>query len=277
MTVAQRIRNQFLPLFDPAVEPLSPEILLINEYIREKAGYSLYDAQMAVAESVKRQLRHGKSGFIVAECGSGKTKIGAAALAALQNARGVRKAVNLVLCPSHSRKNGSGRSENRCRIRLASWYAASRSSTSSTPCMSAVTKASTRHLQGNGAGRVYEAPRSLERRKAAFVCPDCMKALEMPISRDGVRYTVNADQFWFHRENARNHKCPHCGTTLWAPVNPGAWSDWVKIGGYGWVYRYQAEEHLEKCKNEALLERIREIAQNPDGVYPTVGVCRRYR
>ncbi len=73
VTVAQRIRNQFQPLFDPAAEPLSPEILSINDYIREKAGYSLYDAQMAVAESVKRQLHHSKCGFIVAECGSGKS------------------------------------------------------------------------------------------------------------------------------------------------------------------------------------------------------------
>lgn len=73
VTVAQRIRNQFLPLFDPATEPLSPEILSINDYIRERAGYSLYDAQLAVAESVKRQLQKGKCGFIVAECGSGKS------------------------------------------------------------------------------------------------------------------------------------------------------------------------------------------------------------
>ena len=82
VTVAERIRNQFRPLFDPAAEQLSPEILRINDYIRAHAGYSLYPAQLAVAESVKRKLSEGKSAFIVAECGSGKTKIGAAALAA---------------------------------------------------------------------------------------------------------------------------------------------------------------------------------------------------
>ncbi len=278
VTVAQRIRNQFLPLFDPAVEPLSPEILSINEYIREKAGYSLYDAQMAVAESVKRQLRHGKSGFIVAECGSGKTKIGAAALAALQNARGVRKAFNIVLCPSHVAKKwvreiGESLPDTigvvvRGITEFDKLYALYERGNKSVYAV--ISKETARD------GYMKRPAVIWSRRKAAFVCPDCMKALEMPISRDGVRYTVNADQFWFHRENDRNHKCPHCGTILWAPVNPGAWSDWVKIGGYGWVYRYQAEEHLVKCKNEALLERIREIAQNPDGVYPTVGVCRRY-
>ena len=42
VTVAERIRNQFQPLFDPAAEQLSPEILRINDYIRAHAGYSLY-------------------------------------------------------------------------------------------------------------------------------------------------------------------------------------------------------------------------------------------
>ena len=101
--VAERIRNQFRPLFDPAAEQLSPEILRINDYIRAHAGYSLYPAQLAVAESVKRKLSEGKSAFIVAECGSGKTKIGATALAAYQ-AQKRKKTFNIILCPSHVAK-----------------------------------------------------------------------------------------------------------------------------------------------------------------------------
>lgn len=56
VTVADRIRNQFMPLFDPAKEPLSDEVLAINDCIMSRVGYSLYDAQLAVAEAVKRQL-----------------------------------------------------------------------------------------------------------------------------------------------------------------------------------------------------------------------------
>ena len=44
VTVADRIRDQFTPLFDPASEPLSEEVLAVNDYIQQKAGYSLYDA-----------------------------------------------------------------------------------------------------------------------------------------------------------------------------------------------------------------------------------------
>lgn len=73
VTVADRIRNQFLPLFDPAAEPLSEEVLAINDCIQERAGYSLYDAQLAVAEAVKRQLDRKRVALIIAECGSGKS------------------------------------------------------------------------------------------------------------------------------------------------------------------------------------------------------------
>lgn len=73
VTVAERIKNLFMPLFDPAKEPLSPEVMAVNQYVHDHAGYSLYDAQLAVAEAVKRQLQRGKAGLIVAECGTGKS------------------------------------------------------------------------------------------------------------------------------------------------------------------------------------------------------------
>ena len=56
VTVADRIRHQFMPLFDPANEPLSNEVLAINECIMNRAGYSLYDAQLAVAEALARSI-----------------------------------------------------------------------------------------------------------------------------------------------------------------------------------------------------------------------------
>ena len=60
VTVAERIKKLFVPLFDPAKDPLSPEVLAINQYVHDHAGYYLYDAQLAVAEAVKRQLQRGK-------------------------------------------------------------------------------------------------------------------------------------------------------------------------------------------------------------------------
>lgn len=111
VTVAERIKKLFVPLFDPTKDHLSPEVLAINQYVHDHAGYSLYDAQLAVAEAVKRQLQRGKVGLIVAECGSGKTKLGtvaiasaAAALYAQQKNAGLFKTFNVVLCPSHVTK-----------------------------------------------------------------------------------------------------------------------------------------------------------------------------
>ena len=107
VTVADRIRNQFMPLFDPAKEPLSDEVLAIKDCIMSREGYSLYDAQLAVAEAVKRQLARKRVALIIAECGSGKTKIGSTALGALhglwadQKRKDGRKSFGIVMCPSH--------------------------------------------------------------------------------------------------------------------------------------------------------------------------------
>ena len=105
--IAERIKSQFNPLFDPAVESLSPEILSVNDYIKENAGYSLYDAQLAVAEAHKRCLERKKATLCISECGSGKSKIGITALHAYQQRHGPdtpNKHFNVVLCPSHMTK-----------------------------------------------------------------------------------------------------------------------------------------------------------------------------
>lgn len=142
VTVAERIREQFQPLFDPAAEQLSPEILRINDHIREHAGYSLYPAQLAVAESVKRKLSEGKSAFIVAECGSGKTKIGATALAAYQAQKRKRRSTSFSARRT-SQRSGCAKLPKRCRRLRASSSAALRSWTACTHSTGRATKAST--------------------------------------------------------------------------------------------------------------------------------------
>ena len=102
--IAERIKNQFNPLFDPATEALSSEILAINEYIKKTAGYSLYNAQLAVCEAHKRCLEQTKATLCVSECGSGKSKIGITALHAHQEKRKKSKHFNIILCPSHMTK-----------------------------------------------------------------------------------------------------------------------------------------------------------------------------
>lgn len=282
--VAERIRKQFTPLFDPASEPLSEEILEVNDYIQERAGYSLYDAQLAVAEATKRQLKRTGTAIICAECGSGKTKIGSTALGALYAAEKSthqsmsQKTFNLVMCPSHITKKWV----REIGETLPNSYGIVVKSISDLERLY--------RLYEQGQQNVYavfskEKARDgymrypaviWNRRKQAFLCPDCMEPIEMPITDDGSRYMVNADQYYFQREHKGNHKCAKCGTPLWAPVNPSMKLDWVKIGGYGWIYRNQAAGHLNRTKDEATLEKIGQIADDPDGYYPVKGAVRRY-
>lgn len=284
VTVADRIRNQFMPLFDPASEPLSEEVLAINDCIRERAGYSLYDAQLAVAEAVKRQLYRKSVAIIIAECGSGKTKIGSAAMGALhgmwaaQHRSGVQKSFGLVMCPSHVtrkwvREIGETLPNTYGMVvhsitEFNRLYAMYEKGDKSVFAVFSKEKARDGYMR-------YPAV-IWNRRRKGFLCPDCMEPVQMEISDDGVRYTVNADQFFFQTEHKKNHKCPNCGSVLWAPVNPGKQIPWVKIGGYGWVYRYGARAHLARTKNESVTDRLMQIAEYPDGYFPTKGACRRY-
>ena len=285
VTVAERIRTQFQPLFDPATEPLSDEVLAINEYIEEHAGYSLYDPQLAVAEAVKRQLTKKKCAIIRAECGSGKTKIGSTALGALHGLWASQhqgetsgKSFGLVMCPSHITKKWVREIAEtlpntygmvvRSITDLNRLYSLYESGDKSVYAVFSKERARDGYMR-------YPAVRWNKRRKA-FLCPDCYRPIEMDFSQDGTRYKVNADQFFFLNENKKNHKCPECGTPLWAPINGDRKLPWVKIGEYGWVYRDKAAAHLERTKAEGIWNQINDVVEHPDGHFPTKGASRRF-
>ncbi len=279
--LADRIKNMFVPLFDPATEPLSPEILAINKSITEKAGYSLYDAQLAVAESIKRQLDRQKVGLIVAECGSGKTKIGLTAMAALwglkanQDRRGRGKTFNVILCPSHMRDKWVREIEES----LPDTFARSVNSITEfewvrqlyeqgdRSCYVVINKERARD------GYMRQPAVTWDWRKNGFVCPDCGE----PVMMNMEGYFVNADQFYFKRENRKNHKCASCGAPLWTAINPDRTTgEWIKLGEYGFIHRHMAAEHFDKVPNAVTKDKLRKIADDPDGYYPTAGARRAY-
>ena len=220
VTVAERIRSQFTPLFDPAAEPLSPEILAVNDHIRSHAGYPLYDAQLAVAESVKRQLTQSKSAFIVAECGSGKTKIGATAMAAVQALQARmshaenRKTFNIVLCPSHvARKWVREIAETlpdtfavivRSITELNQLYAHFQHGDKSVYAVISKEKARDGYMKRPAV--------RWSRLRRGFLCPDCGGVIQVPVTDDGATYLVNADQFHFRKENGKNPYTYTAGT-----------------------------------------------------------------
>lgn len=339
--LGERIKKLFVPLFDPTKEPLSPEVLSINNYIRAYAGYDLYDAQLAVAEAVKRQLERSKVGLIVAECGSGKTKIASTALGALwglhatsKNAGG--KTFNIVLCPSHMTEKWGREIQETLPNSVAAtvtsmseidrFYQFYEENTAS--CYMVMSKEQARdgymrcpsvewrltsmdlndtvalmnnekagkkdaakrrkadkasggqtESVGEGQGMDKLPPTSEElriangRRRMAFCCPECGAPILMPADKD-LGYFVDADQFFFLNEHKGNHKCRNCGEPLWTVLNPNVsatTSQWVKIGDYGFVFRRDADKHLERVKNPAVLEKIKNVVENPTGNFYAIG------
>lgn len=281
--IAERIKNQFRPLFDPAVETLSPEILAVNENIKKNAGYSLYDAQLAVCEAHKRCLERGKATLCIAECGAGKTKIGLVVLHSYQQGKTFKerpeKHFNIVLCPSHMTKKWVREIEESLPetfavvinsiTELQNAYAAYERDTKTCYVIMSKEKARDGYMK-------RPAVRWNERREA-FLCPDCGQTIEMELTDDGSKYRVPADALFFKRENKQNHKCENCGSLLWTALRPEQQSEWVKVSNFGFVHRRQAAQYLKGLKKKpALYDAVQAIADDPDGCFPNTGAYRRF-
>lgn len=114
---------------------------------------------------------------------------------------------------------------------------------------------------------------------SVFCCPECGAVVMASYMEDGVPYRIPANSRYFQREHAGNHKCAACGASLWSALNPDAWrrqKRWAKIGDYGFVYRPLIHEHIKKADSEALLEKLRELSDQPDAVFPARGAYRAY-
>ena len=281
--IAKRIQNTFAPVFEPSKEQICEELREVNEYIRSKNGYSLYDAQLAGAEALKRRLQHEKLGILAASCGAGKTKIGSAALYAYQKSAGKRGGkVNVITCPSHVAKKWV----RELYETVPDCVAQTVSSISDVDRMYVIYKHTdktvylvlSKESARNGYLRKPAVIRS--KRKNAFVCPVCGEVQKMTVNIDGISVKEPADSFFYREENSKNHKCNNCGTVLWSVCNPDCISpeknEWVRIGQYGFVHRQFVSEHYSAAKTEAVKKQIREVWENPNGIYPAAGAYRRY-
>ena len=286
--VAERIKNCFPPRFNPAEEPVAPEITEVNDCVRSNAGYSLFDAQLGAAEALKRQLETDRMALLVAECGTGKTKIGSAALYAYQHGNPKRKvynkAFNVVICPSHI----TGKWVREIHETIPNSYAMHvttmaevdgiynyyQRENKSVYCI--LSKETARN------GYMRKPSVKWDRIKRGFICPHCGYVQEMDVLVDGSHYTVKADANFFLNENGKNHKCQNknCQQVLWSMVNPKdlapARNDWVRIGSYGFIHRKFARQALDMCKSETAAEKIAEVVRNPDGVFPAPGAFDRF-
>lgn len=286
--VAERIKNCFPPRFNPAEEPVAPEITEVNDCVRSNAGYSLFDAQLGAAEALKRQLETDKMALLVAECGTGKTKIGSAALYAYQHGNPGRKvynkAFNVVICPSHI----TGKWVREIHETIPNSYAMHVTSMAEVDGLYNYYRQENKYvyciLSKETARNGYMRKPSVKwnRIKRGFECPHCGYVQEMDVLVDGSRYTVKADAGFFLNENSKNHKCQNkkCQQVLWSMVNSKdlapARNDWVRIGSYGFIHRKFACQAFDMCKSEAAAEKIAEVVKNPDGVFPAPGAFDRF-
>ena len=263
VTIAERIKDRYRPLFDPSKESFSPEVDRVNGHIFQNTGYHLYGAQLAAAEAASRKIDQSRPAIIVGDCGSGKTKIGMTALAASQMRETQKKHFNIVLCPSHlcrkwARENMETVPNSRAAIvhNIPELQAVYQDYLNGDKTVYAVL--SKEHARnGYFRGPAVRWMRS----KNGFVCPDCGKVIEMPlVDEGGSTYFVHADGTFFLRENSKNHMCAHCKSLLWAPACGGALPNgWVKVGGFGYVYLPQRALYMSLVKNSAVRKKLEEL------------------
>lgn len=284
--IADRIKGCFPPVYNPSEESVSEQLLEVNRYVMENAGYSLFDAQLGAAEALKRQLEKDKMALLVAECGTGKTKIGSAALYAYQHSdprrKTYRKAFNVVICPSHITGKwvrelhetipGCFAQHVESMADIDRLYDLYQKENKTVYCI--LSKETARN------GYMTAPTVSWNQIKKGFLCPKCGKVQEMTVFDDGSSYTVNADAAFFRNETSKNHKCPFCGEPLWGMLNPNDLdpkrNEWVRIGGYGFVHRRFAENAVLECKSKDHRSKIEEVYNNPNGVFPARGAYSRY-
>lgn len=279
--IAEKIKSRFTPLFDPAAESLSKEIRQVDTCIWSHTGYHLYDAQMAVAEAVKRKIDRNRPAIIVAECGAGKTKMGTMALAASQLAEG-GKHFNIVLCPSHMtakwvREIEETAPNSRAVVvrDISQFKAVYRDYTlRNTNVYVVISKESAR--DGYFSYPAVTVGKSMG--QTVFRCPDCGAIIEEPLSDGGSTYWVTAQAPFFRHKTTKNHKCLSCGASLWAPLTERTMPEmWTKIGNFGYVYLPQIDLYYDKTNNPAILERLKELScTQPGDTLPPVVSSRKY-
>ena len=210
----------------------------------------MFDAQLGTAEAIKRQLERDKLALLIAECGSGKTKIGAAALYAYQHANGdTGKHFNVICCPSHicdkwvreivETLPNSFAAVVRSITDVNNLYRYYQEHQQDVYCI--LSKEQARD------GPLFYPAVTWNKIKHGFICPKCGEVIERPI--DGFSIKVDAD-FFLH-QTSLNHKCHKCGEPLWSVYNPysNAFNEWIRIGNYGYVHRLFAYRDLNINKD----------------------------
>ena len=281
--LAEKIKQCLPPYFHPAKESISKEVSEVNDYIRQNTGYSLFDAQLCAAEAIKRQLQKDRMALLVAECGSGKTKIAASAVYAYHKASHKDKSFNIVICPSHI----TGKWVREIEETVPDSYAMHVTTMAEADALheyyleheKAVYCILSKETARNG---YMKKPNVLWNPiKKAFVCPHCDTVQEMDVLIDGSKFTEKADASFYLNENGKNHKCQNkeCNEVLWSAVNPldlePKHNIWVRIGGYGFVHRKFLKSAYSECKSKDASEKIYDVMNNPDGIFPPPGAYRR--
>ena len=278
--LADKIQNKFRPKFIPGTDNYTRYLNNIDDYIHHK-GIELYEAQLAVIQSVVNNFNINKTSIIVGEMGCGKT-LQAGSSCYVHNANRYKGFNALIMSPSHLVEKW--KSEMETYIPNAKGYIVHN--------LDELLAIEDRLRDRNRVENMYVimskeiAKLGFDVRPAAvwskskkcFVCPECGQPLfkienqEQVFSRRKVKVKVNLTELDFLKQYAYNgvcenevtywdkkthsHKTRKCGAKLWTALNRDDQTHgWIKLGEAGWIRMEHIIQETEKLMAKEKMDK----------------------
>ena len=275
--LANKIQQKFEPKFVPGSHKFSPYLNTLDDYIHHK-GIELYTAQLAVIQANANNFNKNKHGFIVGECGSGKT-LQAASTCYVHHANKNQGFNTVVMCPSHLVEKW--KSEVERFIPNTKGYIVHNLD----ELLAIESKLRNRYRAENMfvimskeiAKLGYDVRPSAiwNPYKKCFVCPECGQPLfkieNQTINGRKQKVKVKLNEFDFAKQYSYNMTCLNtvkrwdkesrtyqeriCNAKLWTALNRDEQHDWIKLGKQGWVVASLIPEMTESFMSKQSLNK----------------------
>ena len=276
--LADKIQNKFRPKFIPGTDNYTRYLNNIDDYIHHK-GIEMYEAQLAVVQSVVNNFNVNKHSIIVGEMGCGKT-LQAGASCYVHNANRYRGFNSLIMAPSHLVEKW--KSEMERYIPNTKGYIVHN--------LDELLSLETKLRSTNRVENMYvimskeiaklgfdQRPAAIwSKSKKCFVCPECGQPLwrEETIKIYGrkVKQQIKFTELDFLKQLAGNVTCMNevkvwdkknhvyktkkCGAKLWTALNRDDQTHgWLKLGEAGWIRQEHIIEQTEKLMAKETMDK----------------------
>ena len=276
--LAEKIQNKFRPKFIPGTDDYSRYLINIDDFIHHQ-GIEMYEAQLAVIQSIANNFNINRNTILCGEMGCGKSKISASACY-VHNSNKFKGYNVIVMCPSHLLEKWKEEVED--TVPNAKGYIVHN--------LDELLALEPKLRMTNRVENMYvimskeiaklgfdERPAAIwSKSKQCFVCPECgqplfkvenvtvfgrktkvnVKLTELDMLKKQAHNTIcmNEVRVWDKKTHA--YKTKKCGAKLWTALNRDDQTHgWIKLGEAGWIKECHIEQETERLMAKESLDK----------------------